>query len=156
MKYTVENLDKVIADVEKKSWNALYKVWLYLEQKIKQNLDKDSKDTWDLIRSVNTQKISDEKVVVWTNKEYALIREYWRRPWKFPPLQALVGWSYRKKIIKWWATSRYEDLHYTDKGKIYMIARSIAINWIEGKHTFERTIKAEANKLTTLFIKRYK
>ena len=156
MKYTVQNIDKVIADVEKKSWNALYKVWLYLEQKIKQAVEKDSYDTGQLVRSINTQKISDEKVVVWTNLEYALIREYWRRPWKFPPLQSLVGWSSRKGIISWWATSRYEDLHYTDKGKIFVIARSIALHWIEWKHTFENTIKAEANKLTTLFIKRYK
>ena len=156
MKYTVNNIDKVIADVEKKSGNALYKVWLYLEQKLKQAVEKDSYDTGQLARSINTQKISDEKVVVWTNLEYALIREYGRRPWRFPPLQSLVGWSSRKGIISWWATSKYEDLHYTDKGKIFVIARSIALHWIEWKHTFERTIKAEADKLTDLFIKRYK
>ena len=156
MKYTVQNIDKVVVDVEKKWGNALYKVWLYLEQKIKQAVEKDSYDTGQLARSINTQKISDEKVVVWTNLEYALIREYGRRPWKFPPLQSLVGWSSRKGIISWWATSRYEDLHYTDKGKIFVIARSIALKGIQGKHTFENTIKAEVNKLTTLFIKRYK
>ena len=156
MKYTVQNIDKVVVDVEKKWGNALYKVWLYLEQKIKQAVEKDSYDTGQLARSINTQKISDEKVVVWTNLEYALIREYGRRPWKFPPLQSLVGWSSRKGIISWWATSRYEDLHYTDKGKIFVIARSIALKGIQGKHTFENTIKSEANKLTTLFIKRYK
>ena len=152
----MENIDKVIADVEKKSGNALLKVWMYLEQKIKQEIQKDSYDTGQLARSINTQKVSDEKVVVGTNLEYALVREYGRKPWRFPPLQALVGWSARKGMITGWATSKYEDLHYIDKGRIFLIARAIAKNWIQGKHTFERTIKTEADKLSTLFIKRYK
>lgn len=151
----MENIDKVIADVEKKSGNALLKVWMYLEQKIKQEIQKDSYDTGQLARSINTQKVSDEKVVVGTNLEYALVREYGRKPWRFPPLQALVGWSARKGMITWWATSKYEDLHYTDKGKIFLIARAIARNWIQGKHTFERTINAEKDKFTDLFLKYY-
>lgn len=151
----MENIDKVIADVEKKSGNALLKVWMYLEQKIKQEIQKDSYDTGQLARSINTQKVNDEKVVVGTNLEYALVREYGRKPWRFPPLQALVGWSARKGMITWWATSKYEDLHYTDKGKIFLIARAIARNWIQGKHTFERTINAEKDKLSTLFLKYY-
>lgn len=156
MKYRVDNIDKVIADVEKKSGNALLKVWMYLEQKIKKQVEKDSYDTGQLARSITTQKISDEKVVVGTNLEYALIREYGRRPWKFPPLQALVGWTARKGMISWWATSKFEDLHYIDKGKIFVIARAIARNWIKGKHTFENTINAEKDKLSDLFIKWYK
>lgn len=156
MKYWVDNIDKVIAEVEKKSGTALLKVWMYLEQQIKKQVEKDSYDTGQLARSINTQKISDEKVVVWTNLEYALIREYGRRPWKFPPLQALVGWTARKGIISWWATSKYDDLHYEDKGKIFIIARAIARRWIKGKHTFENTINAERNKLSDLFIKWYK
>ena len=151
----MENIDKVIADVEKKSGNALLKVWMYLEQKIKQEIQKDSYDTGQLARSINTQKVSDEKVVVGTNLEYALVREYGRKPWRFPPLQALVGWSARKGMITWWATSKYEDLHYTDKGKIFLIARAIARNWIQGKHTFERTINTEKDKLSNLFLKYY-
>ena len=156
MKYRVENIDKVLADVEKKSWNALLKVWMYLEQKIKQEVQKDSYDTGQLARSINTQKVSDEKVVVGTNLEYALVREYGRKPWRFPPLQALVGWSARKGMITGWATSKYEDLHYTDKGKIFLIARAIARNWIQGKHTFERTINTEKDKLSNLFLKYYR
>jgi len=155
MKYRVDNIDKVLADVEKKSWNALEKVWMHLEQKLRQEVKKDSYDTGHLAESITTQKVSNEKVVVWTNLEYALIREYWRRPWKFPPLQSLVGWSARKHIISWWVTSRYEDLHYTDKGKIFIIARAIAVNWIKWKHTFERVINAEKDKFTDLFIKYY-
>lgn len=155
MKYSVENLDKVIAQVEKKSWNTLYKVWMYLEQKLRKEVESDSYDTGQLARSINTHKISDTKVVVWSNLEYALVREYWRKPWKFPPLDALVGWTARKRIISWWATSRYDDLHYTDKGKVFLIARAIAKNGTEGKHTFERVINTEKGNLTNLFIKWY-
>jgi len=156
MKYWVDNIDKVLAEVEKKSGNALEKVWMYLEQQIKKQIEKDSYDTGHLAESVNTQKISNEKVVVWTNLEYALVREYGRRPWKFPPLQALVGWTARKGMISWWPTSKFEDLHYIDKGKIFVIARAIAKKGIKGKHTFERTINAEKDKLSDLFIKWYK
>ena len=155
MKYSVENLDKVIAQVEKKSSNTLLKIWMHLEQKLRKEVENDSYDTGQLARSINTQKISNTKVVVWSNLEYALVREYGRKPWKFPPLDALVGWTARKWMISWWATSRYDDLHYTDKGKVFLIARAIAKNGTEGKHTFERVINAEKGNLTNLFIKWY-
>lgn len=153
MKYYVENIDKVIKDIEIKSWKALMKCWTYLEWKLKEEVGKDSYDTGQLARSINTHKISDTKVVVWSNLEYALVREYWRKPWKFPPLDALVGWSARKGMISGWTTSRYDDLHYKDKGVVFVIARAIARRGIEGKHTFETVINREIENISNLFVK---
>ena len=153
MKYSVDTKDmnKLIAQIQKDSDTALMKCWLYLEQKIKEQIQRDSYDTWKLAESINTQKVAENKVVVWTNLEYWLVRELWRRPWKFPPLQVLVWWTARKGMISWWATSRYEDLHYTDKGIIYVIARAIATRWIPWKHTFENVVKRERKNIIDLY-----
>ena len=155
MKYYVENIDKVINSIENKSSKALKKVWTYLEWKIRKQMEKDSYDTGHLAESINTKQINNEKVVVGTNVEYALVREYGRRPWKFPPLDALVGRTARKGIINGNKTARFEDLHYEDKGKVFIIARAIAVKGIQGKHTFENTINAEKDKFSDLFIKYY-
>lgn len=153
MKYRVDNINNVINDVINKSEKALLQCWIYLEWKLKNEIQNDSYDTGQLVRSISTQKISKDKIIVWSNLEYALVREYGRKPWRFPPLQALVWWTARKGMISWWATQRYEDLHYTDKGIIYVIARAIATRWIEWKHTFERTIKGERENIINLFAK---
>ena len=153
MKYTIENLDKVLWQLQKDSDSALMKCWQYLEKRLKEEVWKDSKDTGDLVRSITTVKVSDDEVDVWTRLFYWLVREYWRRPWKFPPLQALVGWTARKGMISWWKTARYEDLHYEDKGTIYVIARAIAQRGIEWKHTFERTLEKERENIKHLYVK---
>ena len=153
MKYSVDvrRLDKVIAQVEKDSNTALMKCWLYLEWKIKEQIQADSYDTWQLANSINTQKIADNKVIVWTNLEYWLVREFGRRPWKFPPLQVLVWWTARKGMITWWATSRYEDLDTKDRWTIFVIARAIAQRWIPWKHTFEKVFKREQQNVINLY-----
>ena len=150
MKYYVENLDKVLNELQNQSDKALLYCWEYLADKFKEEVSKDSYDTGQLARSITYMKDKDW-VLVWTNLEYALVREYWRKPWKFPPLQALVGWSARKGMISWWATTRYDDLHYTDKGTIYVIARAIARNGIQGKHTFERVFNREKQNIIDLY-----
>lgn len=153
MKYTVDkkDIDNLISMVQKNSGEALKKCWLYLEWKIKEQIAVDSYDTWQLAESINTQQISDNKVIVGTNLVYWLVREYGRKPWKFPPLDVLVGWAARKWMISWWATSKYSSLHYTDKGVIYVIARAIAIRWIQWKHTFEKVIKREQQNIINLY-----
>ena len=153
MKYSVDpkDINKLVKQIEKDSDDALMKCWLYLEGKIRDEMQRDSYDTWKLAESINTQRVSENKIVVWTNLEYALVREYGRRPWKFPPLQALVWWTARKGMITWWVTSRYEDLHYTDKGVVFLIARAIAVNWTQGKHTFEKVVKREEKNIIHLY-----
>ena len=153
MKYSVDvkSLDKVISQIEKESDNALMKCWLYLEWKLKEQMSVDSYDTWKLAESINTQRVAENKVIVWTNLEYALVREFGRRPWKFPPLQALVPRTARKGMISWGVTARYEDLHYEDKWTIFVIARAIATRWIQWKHTFENVIKKEQQNVINLY-----
>lgn len=155
MKYSVDvkQLDKLISQVEKDSETALMKCWLYLEWKIKEQIQLDSYDTWQLARSINTQKVWDNKIVVWTNLEYWLVREFGRRPWKFPPLQVLVPRTARKGMISWWATSRYDDLHYEDKWVIFVIARAIATRWIAWKHTFQNVVAKERQNIVNLYAK---
>ena len=153
MKYWVEakDINKLVNQIKNDSSTALMKCWLYLEWKIKEQIQEDSYDTWQLARSINTQKVNDNKVIVWTNLEYALVREFGRRPWKFPPLQALVWWTARKWMITGWATSRYEDLPNEDKWVIFVIARAIARRGIPWKHTFENVIKREKENIVNLY-----
>lgn len=154
MKYYVKDIDKVIKQVEDKSSNSLLKCGIYLEKKIKEKISKDSYDTWTLSKSINTKQIDKNKVIVWTNLEYAIIREEWRRPWKFPPLNALVWRASRKWMItKNNATKRYNDLYYEDKGVIFVIARAIATRWIEWKHTFQKVVNAEKKNIINLYVK---
>lgn len=155
MKYDINSkgLDKLASMVIKDSGEALMKCWEYLEWKIRDEIKIDSYDTSKLADSINTKKVSDTKVIVGTNLKYALVREYGRKPWKFPPLQALVWWTARKGMISWWATAKYEDLHYTDRWVIYVIARAIATRWITGKHTFERVIDRERENIINLYVK---
>lgn len=153
MRYEIKDLDKVIANVQNNSASALKKCWFYLENKIKEQIEKDSKDTWTLKDSVSTIEVKPWLVEVWTNLEYALVREYGRRPWKFPPMDALVGWTARKHMIKWGATSKYDDLHYTDKWVVFVIARAIARRGIEWKHTFETVINREKQNIIDLYAK---
>lgn len=153
MKYSVDtkDIDKLITQIQKTSDDALLKCWKYLEKQIKDEIKKDSYDTGHLAESINTKRTSPDRVIVWTNLEYWIVREFWRRPWKFPPLQALVWRTARKGMITGWATSRYNDLHYTDKGVIFVIARAIAMNWIKGKHTIERVVKREQENIINLY-----
>lgn len=151
--YGVEWLDKFINNFEKNSDKALLYCWEYLAQKLKEQMQEDSYDTWALANSITYRKIEPWVVEVWSALEYAAVREYWRRPWKFPPLDALVGWTARKGMISWWATQRYDDLYYKDKGVIYLIARAIARNGIQWKHTFQIITAREQQNIIDLYIK---
>lgn len=155
MKYSVDpkDLDKLASLVAKDSGTALKKCWMYLEWKLKEQMYTDSFDTGHLAESITTQQVSETKVVVGTNLEYALVREYGRRPWKFPPLDALVWWTARKGMISWWVTAKYDDLHYTDKWIVFIIARAIATRWIPWKHTFENVINREQQNIINLYVK---
>lgn len=147
----IEWFDKVMNDLENRSKKSLWYCAEYLTSKIKDQLQYDSYDTWNLANSITWNFVSNDEAEVWTNLEYALVREYWRRPWKFPPLDSLVGWTARKGMITWWATQRYDDLHYTDKGVIFVIARAIATRWIEWKHTFENVYNNEKQNIVDLY-----
>lgn len=149
--YGVEWLDNVLNKLQKNSDKALLYCWEYLASKLQEQISIDSFDTWDLARSITYRKVSEWVVEVWSALEYAAVREFWRKPWKFPPLDALVWWTTRKGMISWWATQRYDDLYYKDKGVVFLIARSIARNGIEWKHTFEKVVEKERQNIIDLY-----
>lgn len=151
MKYTVDWLDNILKKIKKDSNRALMYCWEYLEWKIKEQLQEDSYDTGALAGSVNHRLLKDWVVEVWTNLDYAVVREYWRKPWTFPPLNAIAWRAARKWMISWWVTTGYNNLHYKDKWVVFVIARSIAIRGIEGKNTFQNVYKKEKQNIINLF-----
>lgn len=150
--YTIEWLDKFIKNTEKDANKALLYCWEYLASKIQEQLQIDSYDTWTLASSITYRKVKDLVVEVWSALEYSAVREYWRQPWRFPPLDALVGWTARKGMISWGATERYDDLYYKDKQTIFLIARAIARNGIKWKHTFTNVLNRETENIRNIFI----
>lgn len=149
MKYYAD-IDMLLKDVEKVSNKALLYCWEYLAGKLQEEIGRDSYDTGQLARSITYMQVNDG-VLVGSNLEYALVRENGRQPWKFPPLDALVGWTARKGMITGWATQKYDSLHYTDKGVIFVIARAIAERGIQWKHTFQNVFNKEKQNITNLY-----
>lgn len=154
MKYSVDqqSLNKFVKNFQVRSDNALEICWEHLKTEIQKQMYNDSYDLGDLRRSIESRLVKHWLVEVWSALVYAPVREYWRQPWKFPPLQSLVGWTARKHIIKWGAMSNYEDLHYTDKGKIFLIARAIATRGIKWKHTFQNVLNRERKNIQKIYI----
>lgn len=151
MKYPIEWLDQAIKNIERSSDKALLYCWEYLAWKIKEQVAEDSYDTWMLANSITYRKVSEWVVEVWSALEYAAVREYWRQPWSFPPMDALVWWTARKWMISWGATQRYDDLYYKDKQVVFLIARSIARNGIQWKNTFEKVLERERQNIIDLY-----
>jgi len=155
MKYSVDqqSLNKLLQNLENKSDRALKICWEYLAGEIQEQLKEDSYDLGNLARSIETRLVKHGVVEVWSALVYAPIREYGRKPWRFPNMDALVGWTARKWMISGGATQNYDDLYYKDKGTVYVIARAIAKRGIKGKHTFENVINRERENIQKLYIK---
>jgi len=145
--------NKTLNQLETIQKNALIKTWMYLENKVKQDIKKTSYDTWDLLRSINTRLVRKDYVRVGTNRIQAWIMEYWRKPWTFPNLNALVGWAWRHWFHKWWITKSYNELDSKSRGKVYVLARSIKDNWIEARRPFRNTYDKENKKLIKIYQK---
>lgn len=159
MKYTVDiqSLKAVMRNIQEKSDRALEICGEHLKTEIKKQMKTDSYDLWNLARSVESRLVRHWLVEVWSALVYATIREYGRKPWKFPPLDALVWWTARKKMIsKGNTTKKYDDLHYKDKGVVFVIARSIAKKGIKGKHTFQNVLDRERANIKKLYIQNMK
>ena len=154
MKYSIDQnaLNKFIKNTEKKSDRALMYCWEYLAGKIQEQMKIDSYDLGTLERSITWQKVRTGLVEVGSGLDYAVIREYGRQPWRFPPLDALVGWTARKGMISADKSARYDDLYYMDKGVVFVIARSIARKGIKGKHTFQNVLNRERKEIQKIYI----
>lgn len=152
MKYTVVQwAEKFIEKVRMTSEKALLYCGEYLTWKVQEQMEIDSYDTGQLASSITYRQVNENLVEVWTSLMYWVVREYGRKPWKFPPPQALVGWTARKWMIDWWATSKYENLSSKDRWTIYVIGRAIAIRWIEWKHTFRNVYNSEKQNVANLY-----
>lgn len=163
VKYQLTNFGQAHLQAIKKlqmtSDEALKKVGQVLEQAIRYELESDSYDTGNLASSVNTKLVRSWVVEVGTNLEYALVREHGRRPWTYPNFDALTAWAGRKGIIQW-ASAKYDELHYKQKGIVFIIARSIKENGTDreegspeksGKQTFKRVLAREKSDLILLY-----
>lgn len=162
VKYQLTNFGQAHLQAMKKlqmtSDEALKKVGQVLEEAIKYELESDSYDTGTLASRVNTKLVRSGVVEVGTNLEYALAREHGRRPWTYPNFDAIAKWAGGKGITQW-ATAKYDDLHYKDKGIVFIIARSIkenGTNWEwspekSGKQTFKRVLAREKSDLILLY-----
>lgn len=154
MKYSVDSqtLNNVLKNVKRDNNKALWYCWEYLAWKLKEAVKEDSYDTWNFANSITWQKVRDWVVEVWSSLDYAIIREYWRRPWKFPPLDVIAQWTARKGMITWWVNTWYDNLHYKDRWIVFIVARAIAKRWIEWKLTFNRVFNAEKNNVYKFYV----
>lgn len=135
----------------------LFKAWSYLQGKRVDWLKADlAYDTGDLIWSIATEFVDSKKVRVWTNKPQWYVIEYWRKPWRFPPLDSLVWWAGRHWFIRGNKTARYNELNSKDKWSVYVLARSISRKGIKPRQTFSRVYKQNADWIINVFSKHMK
>lgn len=158
MKYYIDesSLKLAVKEINDRINDSLLECWEYLQGKLVEQITIDSFDRWNLARSVNYRLVKDWFLSVGTNLDYALVREYWRRPWKLPNLNAISEWTARKGIISWWVNTWYNNLSYQDKWTVFIIARAIATRWIKWKHTFENVYQREKNNIINLFREKMK
>lgn len=96
MKYSVENLDKVLNNLKMSSEKALEYCGEYLADRLKEQIEQDSYDLGNYANSITYRKVKPGVVEVGSPLEYAPVLEYGRKPGKFPNLDALVGRTARK------------------------------------------------------------
>lgn len=117
------------------SKKSLLMAWMFIESRLKERV---RYDTWDLKRSITTESVSQNHIRVWSNKVQAYIEERWRKPWRFPNLNALVWRAWRRGIISGNKTQWYDALSSKEKWIVFVIGRSIARKGIEAKWTFTK------------------
>lgn len=132
---------------------SLIMAWMFLESRLKERV---RHDTGDLKRSITTESVSQNHVRVWSNKVQAYIEERWRKPGKFPNLNALVWWAWRHGMISWKKTQWYDSLPSKDKSVVFLIWRSIARKWIEAKWTFTKVWEQYKSTAIAIYFNNFK
>jgi len=141
----------VLNDIKRKMDLWIQKTWYYLETKMKNKAKENDKyDTGDYIRSFYSKKKWKYKVEVWNTKNYARVVEYWRKPWKYPNFDALVGRTARKFNL-WWKTKKYSQASSELKSAVFLVARSIKRKGIKPTQIMTETIIEEKPNLTKIF-----
>ena len=148
MYYEVQGIERFVNTLKDRSKKALWQCWIYLENKLKEQLHEDSYNTWDLIRSVSSQMKGNDTVIVGTNLQYAVYREYGRKPWTYPNFWAIGKRTWSKKITK---GNDYDSMSSKDRSTVFLIARAIKLRGIEAKMSFHKVRDREKKNIFYLF-----
>lgn len=146
----VERNYNTLNDIKKKMSLGINKTGFYLETKMKKAAQWEAYDTWDYIRSFYSKMKWKYTVEVGNTKEYSWIIDYGRKPWKYPPFDALVWWVARKFSLKW-VTKSYTTSSPEVKSKVFMVARAIKNKGIKPKEIIQKTYDKEKGKLQDIF-----
>jgi len=144
---------KFIPAVQSRSQKALMKAGLYVETMLKKAVPK---DTGDLQKSIFHNLIKSNTVRIGSLSWSAWVAEEGRKPWKMPPLDALVGWTIRKKGLPWNKTQPWKDQPNQTKSVVWLIARKIRDKGIGAKHIFSKTWEANKDKATQIYFETLK
>jgi len=144
---------KFIPAVQTRSQKALMKAGLYMETMLKKAVPK---DTGDLQKSIFHDLIKSNTVRVGSLSWSAWVAEEGRKPWKMPPLDALVGWTIRKKWLSGNKTQPWEQQPRETKSAVWLIARKIRDKGIKAKYIFSKTWEVNKDKATQIYFETLK
>lgn len=151
MKFVINQ--STIKSLEKLSEKSLLLTGMKLWAEFRKNV---SQDTWTLARSIVEEKSGPQQVIVWTSMVQWVIQEFGRKPWKMPPLDALVWWAGRHWFHSGSRTAKFSSLDSNSKNSIFLLARSIARKWIKPRKVFSRTFNKHKNNLILFYSKQMK
>ena len=144
---------KFIPAIQTRSQKALMKAGLYVETMLKKAVPK---DTGDLQKSIFHNLIKSNTVRVGSLSWSAYVAEEGRKPWKMPPLDALVGWTIRKKGLSGNKTQPWEKQPSETKSAVWLIARKIRDKGIKAKYIFSKTWEVNKDKATQIYFETLK
>lgn len=144
---------KFIPAVQTRSQKALMKAGLYVETMLKKAVPK---DTGELQKSIFHDLIKSNTVRVGSLSWSAWVAEEGRKPWRMPPLDALVGWTIRKMGLLWNKTKPWKEQPKQTKSVVWLVARKIRDRGIEAKYTFSKTREANKDKATQIYFETLK
>ncbi|HNG97393.1 MAG TPA: hypothetical protein PLW93_03930, partial [Candidatus Absconditabacterales bacterium] len=109
--------------------------------------------TGEFEKSLFVKVIGNGNVIqIGSRTAQAVIMEFGRRPLqKRPPMDSLVGWASRHGMIAGGVKS-YANLKSKDKGKVYLLATSIAKKGIKPREIFRKLYNETIDQINAYFI----
>lgn len=144
---------KFIPAVQTRSQKALMKAGLYVETMLKKAVPK---DTGELQKSIFHDLIKSNTVRVGSLSWSAYVAEKGRKPWKMPPLDALVGRIIRKKGLPGMVTRPWAEQPKETQSAVFGLARKLATKKLEAKHIFSKTWETNKDKATQIYFETLK